>query len=297
MRTSAGHSHLQSARREKHVSQEMPMIELGPHKVSRLIVGANPVLGISYMGAMMGQFMADYFTLENIHRLLLRCLEVGINTWQTSPHEKIWASLTRLRESGHGIQWIFLASGPYLEDAQLLRETIQRFGPIAVLYHGGVADRMFREGKIEQVHDFVKRVQDLGVLGGTSAHNPDLIRYAEEKGWNADLYMACFYRLTRTPEELQQAVGKEVPLWGNFLPSDPARMLEVVRKVKRPCLVFKILAGGRLAERPERTAAAFEYAFKNIKPTDAVIVGMFPRFRDEPAENADLVKRFSALSG
>ncbi|MBI3945952.1 MAG: hypothetical protein HY321_08535 [Armatimonadetes bacterium] len=283
-------------RRSDVMSNDMPMIQLGRHRVSRLIVGANPVLGISYMGAMMGQFMADYYTLDNIQRLLTRCLEVGINTWQTSPHEKIEASLNRLRESGRDIQWICLAGTAHAEDPKALHEAILRHRPIAVLYHGGLADRLFREGKIEEVHDFIKRVQDLGYLAGTSAHNPDLLRYAEEKGWNADLYMACFHRLTRTPEELQEAVGKEVPLWGTFLPGDPARMLEVIRQVKRPCLVFKILSGGRQAERPERTAAAFEYAFRNIRPGDGAIVGMFPRFRDEPAENAELVRRFSALS-
>jgi hypothetical protein len=70
-------------------------------------------------------------------------------------------------------------------------------------------------------------------------------------------------------------------------------MCEVVRQVARPCLAFKILAGGRLGDRPEGTEAAFEYAFANIKPTDGVIVGMFPRFRDEPAENAALARRFA----
>jgi hypothetical protein len=85
---------------------------------------------------------------------------------------------------------------------------------------------------------------------------------------------------------------REVPLWGSFLPGDPARMTEVVRQVQRPCLAFKILAGGRRAERPEDTTASFEYAFRNIKPTDGVIVGMFPRFRDEPEENAALARQY-----
>ena len=65
----------------------MPTIRLGEFEVSRLIVGANPVLGFSYMGGLMAQFMVDYFTAERIQDLLVRCLEVGINTWQTSPHE------------------------------------------------------------------------------------------------------------------------------------------------------------------------------------------------------------------
>jgi hypothetical protein len=41
---------------------------------------------------------------------------------------------------------------------------------------------------------------------------------------------------------------------------------------------------------------AFRYAFENIKPQDCVIVGMYPRFKDEITENAGLASRF-AVSG
>jgi len=273
--------------------QAMPTIRLGRHEVSRLIVGANPVLGFSYVGGLMSQFMTDYFTLERIQQLLCRCVEVGINTWQTSAHEKIDRSLATLRESGRDIQWIFLASTPHVDDEPALKEIIRRNRPIAILHHGGVSDRLWREGQIEKVHDFTKRVRDLGVLAGISAHNPDVIRHAEDSGWDLDLYMTCFYWITRSQEEWERDL-RQVPLMWNFLPGDPRRMCEVIRQVKRPCLAFKILAGGQGAGRPEDVAAAFEFAFANLKPSDGVIVGMFPRFRDEPAENAALTRRFAS---
>ena len=276
--------------------QAMPTIRLGDYSVSRLIVGANPVLGFSYMGGLVAKFMNDYFTLERTVDLIERCLDAGINTWQTSANEKVDHALERLREAGRDIQWIFLASTPHVEDERLLQETVRRHRPIAIVHHGGVSDRLWREGKIEQAHDFARRVQDLGVLAGISAHNPDVIRHAEDSGWNLDLYMACFYRLTRTQEEIQAAVGNEVPIWGNFLPGDPARMCEAIRQVDRPCLAFKILAGGRLADQPDGTERAFDFAFRSIKPTDAVIVGMFPRFADHPAHDAALTRRFASPS-
>ena len=36
---------------------------------------------------------------------------------------------------------------------------------------------------------------------------------------------------------------------------------------------------------------AFRTTFENVKPQDCVIAGMFPRFRDEVAENAGHVRR------
>jgi hypothetical protein len=220
---------------------------------------------------------------------------LGINTWQTSAHEKVDKTLEGLRGRGRDMQWIFLANNPHLEDAKALRETIQRNKPIAVVHHGQESDRLWRQGQIEKAYDFVKQVQDLGVLGGLSSHNPAVIRHAESQGWKVDFYMTSFYRVSRSPDEVKAELN-QAPLGEVFLPSDPPRMGEAIREAKRPCLAFKILAAGRNCERAEQVANAFEYAFRNIKRSDAVIVGMFPRFADQALEDARLVARFSGLS-
>jgi len=80
------------------------------------------------------------------------------------------------------------------------------------------------------------------------------------------------------------------------LSGDPPKMLKVVRQVKKPCLVYKILAAGRRCESPQTVEAAFKETFGNIKPTDAVIVGMYDRYSDQPAENAALVRKYGSAS-
>jgi hypothetical protein len=189
---------------------------------------------------------------------------------------------------------IFLANSPHLEDAKALKDVIQRNNPIAVAHHGQVSDRLWREGHIEKARDFVKQVQDLGVLGGFSSHNPAVIRHVEEQRWNPDFYMTSFHQLSRSPDEVKAELN-EAPMGELFLASDPPRMCEVIRQVKRPCLAFRILAAGRKCDRPEQVASAFEYAFRNIKRSDAVIVGMFPRFQDQALEDAKLATRFTSL--
>jgi hypothetical protein len=67
----------------------------------------------------------------------------------------------------------------------------------------------------------------------------------------------------------------------------------MVRKVNKTCLGFKILAAGRKCDSPGQVREAFEFAFTNIKPTDATIVGMFPRFSDQITENARLVRELA----
>jgi hypothetical protein len=37
---------------------------------------------------------------------------------------------------------------------------------------------------------------------------------------------------------------------------------------------------------------AFKFAFEHLKPTDGVIVGMYPRYHDQMSENAQYVREF-----
>jgi hypothetical protein len=37
--------------------------------------------------------------------------------------------------------------------------------------------------------------------------------------------------------------------------------------------------------------AAFQFAFSNIKPKDCVLVGMYPRHKNEVKENTERVRR------
>jgi hypothetical protein len=132
-------------------------------------------------------------------------------------------------------------------------------------------------------------------MAGLSSHNPAVIRHVEEEGWNVDFYMTSFYRMSRSPEELKAELN-EAPMGEVFLASDPSRMCEAIQQVKRPCLVFKILAAGRKCDRAEQVRDAFEYAFQNIKRSDAVIVGIFPRYQDQVSEDAKLAAQYSSLS-
>jgi hypothetical protein len=172
---------------------------------------------------------------------------------------------------------------------QVVRDT----QPIAVVHHGGVTDRLFQQGKSQEVHDFVKRVRDTGVLAGVSAHNPNCIKRIADEGWRVDFFMTCFYHLTRTREDLEKMPPVvTLPIGYSFFASDPAAMTQVARQVDQPCLGFKILAAGRKCSDKQSIRSAFQFAFENLKPTDGVIVGMYPRFQEQIRENAEYARQF-----
>ncbi len=271
-------------------SLSLPKVKLGTYEITRLIIGSNPFNGYSYSLPSLSRHMKEWATPENICKVLRMAEENGINTYQFSYHLQAMSDLRMHRDQGGKLQWILLGGGAMSEDLTLITETA-KLGPLGIVHHGGVTDRRFRDGQHAKVQEFLKRVRDAGVLVGMSSHRPQNIEYAEEHNWDIDFYMTCFHQLSRPKEELKAILGNELPIGQTvFLEGDPARMCKVIRATKKTCLAYKILGAGRSAETKEDLQAAFRFAFDQIKPQDAVIVGMYPRFKDEVRENADLVR-------
>ena len=173
-----------------------------------------------------------------------------------------------------------------------VEETVRRSGAGALYHHGEVTDVLFREGKMDQVQEYTKRLRQTGVRVGIGTHKPEVVEYVEERGWDVDFYMLCVYNRTRTPEEIRKQLGVLLlPANELYLETDPPRAYEVARKTPKTCLLFKILASGRRVHSPEEVDKAFKEALDSIKPQDCVVVGMFPRFQDQVKENCDRVRR------
>lgn len=266
---------------DKQPESAMPMITLGSHQISRLICGSNPMLGYSYLGNHTDRQMKEYYTTERTVEFLLKCEQAGISAHQASSRHDYQ---TLLRERGSKLKMICLDS-----EQGTIKETIRIVQPIAMVHHGGVTDRLFAEGNSRLVHDYVKAVKDNGLLAGVSAHNPDVIKQIANEGWEVDFFMTCFYFLTRNMEKIDPVSIMPVGSY-NFFRDDPKVMTQVIRQVKQPCLAFKILGAGRSCSSQEKVSAAFQFAFGNIKPTDGIIVGMFPWFFDEIGANVQYTR-------
>ena len=267
----------------------LPTIKLGRHEVTRLIIGGNPIYGHSHFNRILSETMTTWHTPERVVELLKRCEAKGINTWQNSYTERTLSDLDRFRAAGGKMNWLCLGKPDWDEHPERIDDAAKR-KPIGIAPHGALAERLHREGKLDVLKGLLRRIRDTGALVGLSAHNPAVIELAEEKGWDVDYFMCCLYYLTRPRDELQKLLGGELPLGEIYLPGDPARMFKVIRATRKPCLAYKILAAGRRVETRAQVRQCFETAFANIKPTDAVIVGMWQQFGDQVGENAKTVR-------
>jgi hypothetical protein len=273
----------------------LPTIQLGRHAVTRLIIGGNPIYGYSHFNKMLSQHQVAWHTPDRVVELLQHAEKIGINTWQNSYAERTLDDLERFRSAGGKMNWLCLGKPDWDEQPDRIADAAKH-KPIGIAPHGHLAERLHRQNKLAVLTDLLKRIRDQGVLVGLSAHNPALIELAEEKGWDVDYFMCCLYYLTRPREEYQKILSADLPLGEIYLPTDPPRMFKAIRSTKKPCLVYKVLAAGRRIGSPKEIRQCFETALTNIKPTDALIVGMYQEFNDQVGENAAIVREICSRS-
>jgi hypothetical protein len=268
----------------------LPTVEFGGRKITKLIIGSNPFYGYSHSVPMLDRFVREWFTPERRVQTLLRAEQCGINTWQVHYNDPTVQDWKAYRTAGGSMNVLLLSDFAMNSDWSLIPKIAKELKPIGIAHHGNRTDERFRNGQMHVVRDFVNAVHDAGLPAGISCHNPEVVQYVEDSGWNNDYYMTCLYRVSRNEAETRAQLG-EAPLGEAFLEKDPERMTDQVRTTGKTCFAFKLLAAGRNTRNAQSVEQAFRYALGRIKSTDAVIVGMCPKFRDEVQENAELVRR------
>lgn len=259
----------------------VPLTAFGGVRISRLIAGGNPVSGTSHWSAELSREMVDYFSAANTKRFLDGCARNGINTWLSRGDRHILRLLHEYRQEGGRIHWI-AQTATEIDFERNLGE-IARETPAGIYLHGVKTDRAWMAGAIDKVQDQLKAIRQTGARVGLGSHIPEVFDYVESKGWDVDFYMTCLYNLSRTPEVFHEA--------------DRAEMLTRVRATRRQCLIFKVYGATRRCASSQTMQEALSEVAQAAKPEDCVVIGMYPKYKDQAAENALLWKRAFSSAG
>ncbi len=259
-------------------SLTMPTVQLGPLTVSRFIVGGNPFSGNSHWSAERSEQMKRWWTVARIKDCLREAESLGVNTFLGRGDNHIQRMLFEYWDEGGRIQWI-AQTAPERRSIEANIAQICGTGAKACYLHGGMADGIWRNGEPEQMRDWIALIKERGMVAGMASHNWEFPRRAEELDLGCDFYMCCFYDI----------YGRGGEIYEN---EDRVAMCETIRSIDRPCIAYKIMAAGR--NEPEE---AFSFAFANIKPTDAVCVGIYSEHDPgQLAQDAALTVRYGARS-
>jgi len=268
---------------------QVPRMKFFSSEISRVVLGVNPFYGFAHFNNNFSAAMKEWYTPERVCEVMHRCNQYGINAFNYVHLDRAPQDWSRFVAEGGKMHLIIqVTSGA---DAGMLVSSLK---PLALQRQGEVVDDAYQSGKMETVKEWCKQARDLGVLVGVGTHIPEVIEQVEEEGWDVDFYSGCVYNRRRTEDEWKKIFSGELLEMPReiYLRSDPPRMYKVMRETKKPCFAFKVLAAGRITGKGAEQA--FRSAFDSIKPTDGIYVGMFPRYRDEVKENAEIIQRILA---
>jgi len=268
---------------------QVPKMKFFHAEISRVVLGCNPFYGFAHYNNNFGNTMKEFYSADRVCAVMHQCCRFGINAFNYVHLDRGPQDWARFQAEGGQMNLIIQVTAN--ADAATLVKTLQ---PLALQRQGEVTDNAWQDGDMTPIREWCKRVRDLGVLVGVGTHIPEVIAHIEDENWDVDFYSGCVYNRRRTQDEWKRALNGEImEMTGDiYMQSDPPRMYRVMRQTKKPCFAFKILAAGRVPDRG--VEQAFRTAFESIKPTDGIYVGMFPKFKDEVRENAEIVHRVLA---
>ena len=265
-------------------------------EVTRLILGDNPFTGHSYIPDVhSGNEMMDYYTAGAIVRALFEAEENGVNTLMALADPFMLRVIRQYRNEGGKMHIMFQTYPPIELETSIWQ--MMACDPIAIYHQGGTLDLLCEEEKIDELIKRLELIRATGVKAGLGTHVPETVLRAEREGWGMDFYMTCLYNARRTQRGEKSGFITGKPKQLVFYPEDPPYMYEVIRAVEKPCIAFKIFAGGQifLKKSPEELPGAIEEAFadayRNIKPIDMICIGVFQKYTNQIKDDCEIVKR------
>ena len=273
----------------------MHCVDFCGKSISRLIIGGNPFSGNSHVSGELDEAMLDYYSTRRIKDALFRSIECGINTVQARGDAHIIRIMREFRNEGGEMHFIGQTAsefGSFENSVRMLR----RAGAYACYHHGTMTDILFKAGDTGALKQRLAVIRASGMAVGLGSHMPEVFHTAEREKWDVDFHMCCVHNISKVQRESSAVTGK-ANSGEPFDDEDRAVMYEFIRSTPKPCLAFKILGASRYCSTPETIRGAFQEAFDNIKPTDAIVVGMFQRDKDQVAENAALVSEILERAG
>ncbi|MCL2772165.1 MAG: hypothetical protein FWD71_02345 [Oscillospiraceae bacterium] len=274
----------------------IPTIDFFGTQVTRMILGDNPFNGHSYIPDIYSEDeMLDYYTAEQCVRALFEAEENGINTYMALASPFILRVIRQYRNEGGKMRIMFQSYPPI--DFAVNVSQMMACNPIAIYHQGGTFDYMCEEGQTEELHKRLEVIRSAGVAVGLGTHVPETVLQAEREKWDVDFYMVCLYNARKTQRGQQSGFITGKPKQLVFYPDDRFLMFEAIKEASKPCIAFKVFAGGQIFygknadEIPEAAETAIKETYENIKPDDMICLGVFQKEKNQIKENAEIVKK------
>ncbi|MCF7847408.1 MAG: DoxX family protein [Kiritimatiellales bacterium] len=239
---------------------QVPKAKIGDLEISRMIMGGNLIGGWAHARDLIyvSSLVKQYHTDKKVFETFMLAEKCGINTFLTSPLlarviNKYW------RNKLGNIQFISDCGGKG-DLLEIVKFSIDS-GAAACYVQGGVADKLVRQGKIDEIAKAVDLIQQNGLPGGCGAHDINTVKAVVDAGIKPDFWMKTLHHHNYWSCNTE---NQKDNVWCH----DPKETIRYMETLEQPWIAFKTLAAGAI--KPQQ---GFKYAFEN--GADFICVGMY----------------------
>ncbi len=253
---------------------ELPMGRIGDLEVSRILLGGNLLTHYTHSRDLkyVYNLTAHYNTEEKIHETMALAEAHGINTLSIHNPPGIVPMLKRYRiKHGGKMQWIICPTAPIEPGMKKYEDDVKGLideGTEALYVWGVHSDALLAQGKPEFIRQAVEIAKDNGVPCGVGAHDLRVVVECEKAGVPNDFYIKTFHHHNYPSGPKGGELQRPYQEYPGYWCKDPDETIEVMSKVSKPWIAFKVMAAGAIPP-----ADAFKYVFDN--GADHALAGMF----------------------
>jgi hypothetical protein len=216
------------------------------------------------------ELMKQYFTTEKVWETFRICEACGINTALFRTDTNTVQLIRKYWKQGGKIQWIAQTkTNPKDESVTTNAQLAVDNGATAIYIQGNNSDTWVNEGRFDNFDRWFSHFQGKGIPLGVGAHEIDVVKEMEARGYPVDFYMKTIHKTNYWSYTTEEPKVKVIlNKHDNYWCREPEETIRFMESVNKPWIGFKILAAG--AVRPEQ---GFKYALEG--GADFVCVGMF----------------------
>jgi uncharacterized membrane protein YphA (DoxX/SURF4 family) len=244
----------------KELKGSVPRGRIGKLELSRLFLGGNLIGGWAHARDLIyvSHLVKTYHTDQKIFETFRLAEQCGINTILTNPQLARVINAYWRREGGK-IQ--FISDCGYKEDIIEGVKISLDAGAHACYAHGGIADTLAEEGKVDVIAGFLDLVRQNGLPAGIGGHKLETIKACAEKGLKPDFWV-------KTLHQVDYWSAKPAEECDNIWCLNPEETIDYMSRLDEPWIAYKILAAGAIHPKD-----GFKHAFQH--GADFICVGMY----------------------
>lgn len=238
---------------------QVSLAKIKGEEFSRVILGGNLIGGWAHARDLIyvSKLVKAYFHDDKVYETFLLAEKCGINTFLTNPILCRVINTYWKRKIGK-IKFISDCGGKNLMEG--IQISIDN-GASACYVHGGIADSLANEGKVEEIGKALEFIRKNGLPAGIGGHQLETIKACVEYGLEPDFWMKTLHHTNYWSADTENQND-------NIWCTDPEDTIAYMKNLKQPWIAFKTLAAGAI--HPE---VGFRYAFEN--GADFICVGMY----------------------